>query len=107
MIKKIKSLTNKKVEIRVDVKLGRFFTRNQRYNPSVRDSTYRKGVIIEERYNEFQDRVKEQMKDVLNSQYENIWNITHSLVILHVAKLQNIDRNKNIQYLDTLIIKNN
>ena len=105
MIKKLNEMTDKKILYKSDVNLGRFFTRNQRYNPNVRKSTFRKGVIIEERYEEFKGRVEEQIEDMENKEHEIIWNITHSLVLLHVAKVKRIERNKRVEYLDTLVIK--
>jgi len=105
MIKKLNEMTDKKILYKSDVNLGRFFTRNQRYNPSVRKSTFRKGVIVEERYEEFKDRVEEQIEDMENKEHEIIWNITHSLVLLHVAKVKRIERDKRVEYLDTLVIK--
>ena len=40
-----------------------------------------------------------------NKEHEIIWNITHSLVLLHVAKVKRIERDKRVEYLDTLVIK--
>ena len=107
MIKKLKEITDKKVIYKTDTSLGRFFTRTQRRNPSVRKSTFSKGVIIDERYEEFKERVEEQMENVLSKNYKIIWNITHSLILLHVAKLQKIEIDKRVNYLDKIVINKN
>lgn len=107
IIKKLNEMTDKKIFYKTDVKLGRFFTKDQRYNPSVRKSTYKKGVIMDEMYEEFKERVESQLENILNNQkykYKSIWNITHSLVLLHIAKIKNIERSKKVEYLDTLVI---
>ena len=105
MLKKLNEITDKKILYKSDVNLGRFFTRNQRDKPSVRKSTFKKGVLISERYEEFKERVSEHVETMKTSEYQNIWNITHSLVILQVAKLENIQRNKRVEYLDVTQVK--
>jgi len=105
MLKKLNEITDKKILYKSDVNLGRFFTRNQRHKPSVRKSTFKKGVLISERYEEFKERVVEHVENMKISEHQNIWNITHSLVILQVAKLENIQRNKRVEYLDVTEIK--
>jgi len=107
MLKKLNEITDKKILYKSDVNLGRFFTRTQRHKPSVRKSTFKKGVLISERYEEFKERVAEHVEMMKTSEYQNIWNITHSLVILQVAKLENIQRNKRVEYLDVTEIKKN
>ena len=94
---------NKKVKMKMDINLGRFFTKSQKDNPDVRDSTHRKGIIVNEKWEEFKDRVEFQMNNIVNEN-KNIWNITHSLVILQVAKLNNIERDKHVNYLDIVVI---
>ena len=49
MLKKIIEIRedkNKKVKMKMDVNLGRFFTKTQKRNPDVRESTYNKGIIV-------------------------------------------------------------
>ena len=71
--------------------------------PDVRSSTLHKGCIIEERNVEFKERVKEQFYEIRNED-KVIWNITHSLVLLHVARLSNIERDPHVDYLDMCVI---
>jgi len=96
---------NKKIKMKMDINLGRFFTKSQKDNPDVRDSTHRKGIIVNEKWEDFKDRVEFQMNNIVNEN-KNIWNITHSLVILQVAKLNNIERDKHVNYLDIVVIEN-
>ena len=44
------------------------------------------------------------MNAILKRKDKVIWNVTHSLVILHVAKLNNIKRSDHVNYLDTVVI---
>ena len=107
MLKKIIEIRedDKTVELKLDVNLGRFFTRKQKKSPDVRESTYKKGIIIEERWEEFKDRVELQLNANLKNNGDKIvWNITHSLVILQIAKLKNIERDNYVNYLDTVVI---
>lgn len=105
MLKKLNEITDKKILYKSDVNLGRFFTKDQRYKPSVRKSTFKKGVLIDERYEEFKERVAEHLESMQTNEHKIIWNITHSLVILQVAKLENIERDKRVKYLDVVAIK--
>jgi len=107
MLRKIIELREdetKTVKLKLDMNLGRFFTRKQKKRPDVRESTYRKGIIIEERWEEFKDRVEKQMSSIIKED-KIIWNITHSLVLLQVAKLNNIERSHHVDYLDTVVIQ--
>ena len=95
----------KTVKLKLDVNLGRFFTKRQKKNPDVRDSTYKKGIIVEERWEDFKERVESQLDaNLKNNKDKLVWNITHSLVILQVAKLKNIQRDSHVEYLDTVVI---
>jgi len=109
MLKKIINIREddtKTVKLKMDVKLGRFFTKSQKKRPDVRDSTYRKGIIIEERWEEFKDRVESQLDTILKENKDkNVWNVTHSLVLLQVARLKNIERDHYVEYLDTVVIE--
>ena len=106
VISKYKKENNikKEVVLILEPRLGRFFTRNQSKYPDVRESTFRKGAIIEERSREFKERVEEQLNQIQNID-KNIWNITHSLVILHVARLSDINRSSHVNYLDVCVVK--
>jgi len=95
---------NKEVELILEPRIGRFFTRRQSKYPDIRNSTLKKGAIIEERSEEFKKRVEEQLNEIRKSK-KVIWNITHSLVILHVARLSKIERNSHVEYLDVCVIK--
>ena len=96
---------DKNVELIIDPRLGRYFSRSQQRNPDIKSITINKGAIIEETKHEFKERVRSQMEEVLNNEYANIWNITHTLVLLKVAKFQNISRDKYVRYLDTVILE--
>ena len=106
MLRKIVEMRtdDKRIKLKLEPKIGRFFTKEQKYNPDVRKSTYKKGVIVEERWDEFKDRIELQMNTILEED-KVIWNITHSLVILQVAKLNGIERDHRVKYLDTVVIE--
>ena len=103
-IEEIKDDVN--IKLLLDPRLGRFFTGKERDNPDIHRSTYEKGPIIYESKNGFKKRVKKQLQFCKKRRNEGkiIWNITHSLVILRVAELENIDRNSHVEYLDTVVI---
>jgi len=104
MKKKIQEKTNQKIHFKVEPRLGRFFNKHERTDPKIRKSTYQKGAITDEIYEEFKNRIELQMNTILKKENKIIWNITHSLVILHIAKLNNIKRNKHVEFLDTVIL---
>ena len=98
---------NKMPELVLEPRLGRFFTKKQRRDPNIRSSTMHKGAIIDERWDEFKERVKEQYDEVMNNKHALIWNITHTLVLLQVSNLSNIERNPHVEYLDYCIVNKN
>jgi len=109
MLKKINEMNRDiKIKIQLEPKLGRFFTSKERSNPDVHPSTLEKEAIIDKSSKYFKKRVKKQLYSCKKKSEEGkiIWNITHSLVILRVAKYENIERNPHVEYLDYTIIKN-
>lgn len=107
MVKAIKKTNNIKVERDLDPRLGRYFTRKQKKNPDIKRSTGKKGAIIHEDWSEFKERVGEQLIDhTKRSKKQNIWCITHNLVIRRVCKLKDIVReSKWVDYLEVLKIE--
>ncbi len=92
---------NKKVKTNLDKRLGRFFTKKQSSNPDIHPITYDEDPIIYETWDEFRKRVENQFEDIRTTHSDKIvWNITHSLVILNIAKKMNISRSKYVNYLD-------
>ena len=106
MMKTIKKLNldHKNIELILEPKLGRWFTYKQSQRPDIKSSTFRKGAITDETKEEFKERVKEQLEEVLNNGYKNVWNITNTLVLLRVARIKNIVRDKYVKYLDTVVL---
>jgi broad specificity phosphatase PhoE len=103
MIKTILKTKGVKVDTKVEPRIGRFFTKKQSKNPDIHPKTLSKNPIIYENYLEFQERVDSQFDEIEKD--KNIWNITHSLVILRLMKRFNIERSKHIEYLDYIEIK--
>jgi broad specificity phosphatase PhoE len=104
MKKVLKDKYNVKVKTKVDFRLGRYFSPRERRNPDIHSSTYKNGALVDENKKEFQRRVKEQFEHVKEKDKTVIWNITHSLVLLHVSHLSDISHDPHVEYLDTLII---
>lgn len=65
------------VELILEPRLGRFFTRRQKKYPDVRDSTLYKGAIIHEQWEDFHERIEEHFDEIKNTD-KVIWNITHT-----------------------------
>ena len=104
ILRKLKELKQEKyVKIKCEPKLGRFFTHVERQEPDISDSTMRRKPIINDKKKEFHTRIKKFLRKV---QYKskkhnlNIWNITHTLVLLHIAELESIERDSHVEYLD-------
>lgn len=95
--------SNKKAEIIIDPRLGRFFTKKERRNPELRDNTIKRGAIIHETWEDFETRIENQVNEISNSD-TNIWNITHTLVLLKLSRYKNIDFHSHVEYLDVLEI---
>ena len=106
MLKVISTYTNEKIVIITDPRLSRFFTKQQTKNPDIRKDTMKKRVPIYERWEQFKRRVKSQLNEMeKKDEYDVIWCIGHTLIIKEVIKLKNINRSKNIKYLDTVVLK--
>jgi broad specificity phosphatase PhoE len=104
MVQVIEEKTNIKVKAKMDVNLGRFFSYREKDFPNIRESTLNKGIIINETWKQFRYRVKKQFIKKLNDN-RKIWNITHSLVLLRVASLKNIDINPRVKFLDYISVE--
>lgn len=104
MLKQIKRMDeSKKVKISIEPKLGRFFTSKERKNPDIHESTQRRNPIIHEDKKGFHARIKKHLKSVSKKgQDKVIWNVTHTLVLLRVASLLNIERDPHVEYLDVV-----
>ncbi len=106
MLKTISMYTDKKIPKEIDNRLSRFFTKKQMYNPDISKKTRKLGAPIYERWGEFKQRVDDQLTDMENQkEYKIIWCIGHTLINKLVAKYKNIEHDKYISYLDTVIIK--
>ena len=89
-------------------KLGRLFTGKERKNPDIRESTLSKGAIITESKEEFRNRIEFHLNEVITKMEQNnskIWNITHSLVLVHIAKIRNIELPEHLDYLEKIVIE--
>lgn len=103
---KKKNGIDKSVRLEVEPRLGRFFTTKEKYNPDVSKKTLEKGAITDESHKEFKKRVKKQLNFVLkNCENLIVWNITHTLVLLKVAKLVQIERFSYVNYLNYCVIE--
>lgn len=94
---------NNFVKIKCEPKLGRYFNTKERRDPDVHESSMRRGVIIEDNKQQFHSRIKKHLRKVINKAKKSnikIWNITHTLVLLHVAEILSIDHNPHVEYLD-------
>lgn len=105
IMQKVLSKTyNKNIQRQVDPNLGRYFTRKQKRDPDIKRSTKRKGAIIDESWEEFKERVGDHLIDMEKYQGQMIWLVTHSLVLIRVAKIKGVPYQDWVGYLDTLVI---
>jgi len=75
-------------EIIIDERLSRFFSKKDKENPRVRPKTMKYEPPIEETKYEFKKRVLS-MEKVIRKQ-DNVWCITHYLVIKQICKKYNV-----------------
>ncbi len=105
MKRKIRELYGVEVRIKIERSLGRFFSETEQESPDIHDSTHRQNPIIHETRKDFKKRVYKFHKYLSERKSDkNVWNITHSLVLIRIIKHYNLDRSKYIQYLDKIII---
>jgi len=98
--------------LETEPRIGRLFTHaQQREHDAHRKNRKRylrhstKNVIMDKDKEAFGERVAKQFQQISETGEDQvIWNITHSLVLLHVAKMNNIERDRHVKYLDTLVI---
>jgi len=91
-----------------DPRLGRLFTTKQQHRYEKHAHTLRsstENVILDQGKLEFRQRVEDQFNSVVKEADSLVWNVTHSLVLLHVARINKISRSKHVKYLDTLIVE--
>lgn len=104
-LKVLRSHTDERIKVKIDPRLSRFFTDNQARNPDIRRDTMKKGPPIDETWEEFKERVEEQVEEMeRKDRYQVIWCIGHTLIIKRVAKIKNIEKDKYIQFCDTVIL---
>ena len=106
MLRIVSKHSDKKIKKIVDHRLSRFFTRKQKRNPDIREKTRYLGAPIYETWDDFKDRVADQLEDMEEEIKSNnvIWCVGHTLIIKLVAKYRNIDKDKYITYLDTVVL---
>lgn len=109
MCRVVHKKTGVALEPQIDPKLGRYFSKSQRKKKqaNIKPSTVANGALTTESKPEFRARVEEQLKTLQSqgglrgTERPLIWNITHSLVLLHVARVQKIKRPvAHVEYLE-------
>lgn len=98
-VKIMKKILNNNVEIIVDPKLSRYFTKKEQEKPEVRDYTLKYKPPIYENTKLFKKRVDKFYKKVDQQKDKNIWCITHYLVIKHICKKKQIEIPKRMPFL--------
>lgn len=104
----MQKVVSSSVPVYTDVRLGRHFTKRQRAETAhLLRSTVKSGAIVQETNGDFHERVLDQLYERLinDDQYKVVWNISHSLVLLKVANEMEIKRNKHVDYLDTVVVR--
>lgn len=91
------------VEIIIDPKLSRFFSKEEKLNPSVRAKTLKYNPPINETGPEFKKRVNKIEKKI-NNESCVVWVVTHYLVIKNVCKKYNKEIPKKMPFLYHVII---
>jgi broad specificity phosphatase PhoE len=107
MLRTIERLGGREPRLKLDRRLSRFFTRREKRNPDVSRKTIKYGAPIYETWDDFKDRVREQLNDMERRREDVIWCVGHTLIIKRVAKYKGIDRDDYVKYSDTVIINNN
>ena len=108
---KVLNTNEKKIKTKIHPFLGRFFSSYERMHPEVHKKTLEKGAIIQHDKKQFKRRVEKHLKYVKHKiedgEYKVIWNVSHALVLVNIIKFLNIERDLHIEYLDTIILKEN
>ena len=86
-------------------RLGRYFNRRERAAPEVHPKTRKQGGLDHEDRQMFKNRVHEHFNEHRGTD-RIVWCITHSLVIIRVAKLTGSPYPRHIEYLDYLLVDN-
>lgn len=94
---------DKKVKAVIEPRLGRYFSRRERESPEVHPKSLKKGALIWEDKKQFKRRILDHLDDLPSE--KTIWNITHTLVLLKVAKNKGVQRSSYVKYLDYLLIE--
>ena len=96
----------------MEPRLGRYFTQKERHyvdrhtSHAMRRSTASKAMIDHGGKRAFRQRVEGhwgQLKDK-HGDADRIWCVTHSLVFLHMARINSVDRGSHVSFLDTLVL---
>jgi broad specificity phosphatase PhoE len=106
----MRKLLGKDVEIRYDTRVGRYFTANEKKQPSVRPTTLEMKPSIYETWSKFKLRVQDHVNDLIEdasmkSRHRVTWVITHTLVIKEVAKYLKFDVPEYFEFLLWLCVR--
>ena len=105
MVKVVEEYSRKKIKVKTEPRLGRFFTKSQRRKQKIRESTLYKGAILDETWDQFHERVDQHFSEIVEKDYSVIWNITHTLVLLRIGQITGIYLPEHISYSDVCIVK--
>jgi len=91
------------VKIKIDPRLGKFFSAQQRKDPSVSKSTVKRGMVIQPSKRAFQKALDEQYKEVKSKHGTDVvWNITHAIGVNHHLK-KLTGHGDSIDYLRSIV----
>ena len=107
MKRALKSIGVKDVEIKIDIRIGRYFSKKERKHgreSDISSATVDNGAITSDDWNQFKSRVSAQLTAVKENKkgYKVVWNITHAIVLNQIAKFEHIKKGHNVNYLETL-----
>jgi broad specificity phosphatase PhoE len=106
---KAKEMNQAPPQLMAEPRLGRYFTESQikrvkRGETPLRSTTA--NVLFDRTRDEFKKRVGQLFHEQSATAGAGVvWNVTHSLVLLHVAAINKISRSSHVDYLEKLVVK--
>ena len=102
--KYIRKTFRKKIHIKIEPILGRFFSSNERHNPDIRNETLKYKPIIEKSSDDLMKRLESHKEKMTTKNYhsseEVIWCISHGIIMAKLMKLYKIKGSKkHVEFL--------
>lgn len=99
---------NHHIDLIIDNNLSRYFNRKEQLDPSVSTNTIKFNPPIEEKKEDFNNRILQHLKFMKTSYLnQKVWCVTHALVYKRIAHYHFVNIPEHIPFLDSFVEPDN